>query len=69
MYKITIAIRGIHGPDMFDEVSRAAGHLYMKGTNPELYVDVPSDRSGQVLAALNSTPGIHAELFGHPFLV
>lgn len=60
-YKVTIQITGIKGPDMYDEVQRLAGNLYLKGTDEHIFADVPSDEVGPVLANLNATPGLKAE--------
>lgn len=62
MHKLTIRITGIHGPDQFDEIHKLAGELYQKGTDPYLFVDMPREKADLVMAQINATPGLHAEV-------
>jgi hypothetical protein len=60
-FRTTIAVSGVHSPEMYDDIKRLLGGVFQKGTDPRLFANVPSGDADILLAQLNSTPGIRAE--------
>jgi hypothetical protein len=60
-FRTTIAITGVHSPEMYDDIKRMLGWVFQKGTDPRLFANVPTEDVDMLLANLNSTPGIKAE--------
>jgi hypothetical protein len=64
---VTVRISGAKDSWKQNDIKELLGfrHVYRKGTDPSMYVDMSREDANLLIASLNSTPGVKAEILNY----